>query len=485
MKPLDLYLVLTGYTATITVAALARLLLRRSTGAVVSAGVAVAVFVGNTMVGGSIDPDRDHLSVVRFLIAERDVSSAAALLMGVAAGYVWLSRTTRLDRPMPTSWWTRIEPMLLAASIGCVVLCGQAFIWKDLWGTTRHAVSVESADFTIERVASLDDDPLRITAGEDGSVYVCYDYFKKHGAWGGAVLRFREDPDSGEMDRKIVVESPVLARCYGLIAKNGELFVSRSGFFPKADAGRATYEPTGAVSRLRDLDGDGYFEYIDDVVTGLPGVRAPDTMQQNNGILFAPDGSLFVTNASAADRTLDEHPWGGTILRYGPGYTGPEVYAEGFRNPWSIVMGPNDDLFVTDSDVDRNPGDEINHVIRGEHYGHPFVIPNEKGVESEGFRDPVLVAERETVFLGMVYATSPNLPPGYRDCLYVTDFRRNRILRLRLEPKGETYAVTEVSHFASVPTPVDMTVTPAGDFYVISRRAKKLFRIRPQSRRAA
>ena len=136
-------------------------------------------------------------------------------------------------------------------------------------------------------------------------------------------------------------------------------------------------------------------------------------------------------------------------------------------------------MFVTDSDVDSNPGDEINHVVAGAHYGHPFVIPNEAGVESVGFREPILVGERETVFLGLVYATSPLLPDAYRNCMYATDFRRNRVVRIQLARSGDSYRVVDVSPFAVIPSPVDMTLAPNGDFYVISRRAKKMFRIRP------
>ena len=67
------------------------------------------------------------------------------------------------------------------------------------------------------------------------------------------------------------------------------------------------------------------------------------------------------------------------------------------------------------------------------------MIPNEAGVEAIGFRDPILVGERETVFLGLVYATSPALPEEYRNCMYVTDFRQNRVLRLQLKRSGDTY----------------------------------------------
>ena len=95
------------------------------------------------------------------------------------------------------------------------------------------------------------------------------------------------------------------------------------------------------MTQLRDIDGDGYFEFAHDIVTGLPGSRGPETMHQNNGIAFAEDGSLFIACASSGDRTLDEHPWGGTVLRVSPDFATTEVFARGFRNPFGIAFGPD------------------------------------------------------------------------------------------------------------------------------------------------
>ena len=235
------------------------------------------------------------------------------------------------------------------------------------------------------------------------------------------------------------------------------------------------------MTQLKDLDHDGYFEYAHDVITGLPGARGPDTMQQNNGIVFAADGSLFVACGSAANRDLDEHPWGGVILRASPDFSSTDVFARGFRNPFGITIGPDDELFVTDNDIDENPGDELNHVVADAHYGHPFVVPSESQVEADGFTDPIFVGGRESNLLGLAYATSPSLPDEYRDCLYVTDYMENAVWRMTLERDQDTYRVTRVVRFATVSSPVDIAVTPEGEFYVVSRRPQNVYRIRPVS----
>lgn len=481
MKTVDLYLLLTSYTLTVAVAAVAEYFRRRDPKFLITVTVALAVIPANAVAGSYLDPDRTIVGILRNLITVRDFSVVAAVLMGVAAALVWSTRcvvgrdttTTRSIR----SW---LEPTVLAISIGIVVLCGQAYIWKDVLGITRHAVRVHAPGFVMEKIADLDNQPLRLVSSDNGDIYICHDYFMKHGAFGGAIIRLSLDPESGIFRKKTVAESPFLTRCYGLALRDGDLYVSRSGFFPQANMGEVSYQSTGAVTQLKDLDGDGYFEYAHDVVTGLPGMRGPDTPQQNNGLVFTTDGRLFVSNAVAANRTLDEHPWGGTILECSPDFTDLQIFAKGLRNPWTIAIGPDDQLFATDTDVNKNPGDEINHVVRGAHYGHPYVIPNEAGVEATGFNEPILVSGPETVFTGMVYATSPSLPEIYRNCLYVTDFRQNKVLRIRLERSGDTYKVAGIYPFASIPSPVDITVTSAGEFFLISRRAQKVYRIRPE-----
>ncbi len=296
---------------------------------------------------------------------------------------------------------------------------------------------------------------------------------------GGGIVELTRDAATGKYQKRIVADSPLLMRCYGLVARDDELFVSRSGISATATRGAIAYQNTGAVTRLRDVDGDGYFEFADDIVTGLPGARGPDTMQQNNGICFATDGTLYVTTASAANRALTGHPWEGAVLRVSSDLGEPEVIASGFRNPFGIVIGPDGELFVTDNDIDENPGDELNHIVPGAHYGHPYVVPNEPTAESSGFRDPILVGEHEWNFLGITYATSPSLSDDYRDCLYVADFMQHAIWRIKLERSGDTYKVSDVDKYASVSSPIDIAVTNSGEFFVISRNTKNLYRIRP------
>jgi sugar lactone lactonase YvrE len=481
MKPLDLCVFLTAYTLTVAAAAVADVARARQRAALFGALLALIGVAVTTVVGYYVEPGTNYLQLLLGLVRERDSSAAVSIGLGVAAGLAWWGRLA--DRAEPHGGTAdgrlgrSVAPVLLAVSVVGVVLGAQAFIWKAILGLQRDpAARVHAAGFAIEKIADLDFMPVRIAAAENGKIYVSYDYFESWGTMGGAIVECSPDPTGARYEKKIVADSTLLMRSYGLVARGGELFVSRSGIGSQATQGRITYENSGAVTQLRDLDGDGYFEYAHDIVTGLPGARGPETMQQNNAIAFAPDGSLFVTTASA-NRALDEHPWAGAILRVSADFAQTDVFAKGFRNPFGMLIGPDDELFVTDNDIDENPGDELNHVVQGEHYGHPFVVPNEPGVDATGFCDPIHVGALESNYLGMAYVDTPSLPEACRHWIYLADYMQNRIWRLRLERDGQTYRVAEIQPFATLSTPVDIAAGPAGELFVISRRTQNVYRI--------
>lgn len=485
MSAIDLCVFLTSYTLVVAFAAVAELVRSRKATSLISAIVALLALSAVTAAGFYLKPGTSYLGLLWFLVEERDSSAVVSMGLGFAVALVWITRLTdrthfASDDVRNQAIKQKIAQLILAASIIGVVLCGQAFIWKEIRGIKLDsAVRVHAPGFVIEKVADLEYPPIRLAVSEEGKVYVSYDSFESAGGGGGSIVEISKDVTSGKFQKKVVASSPLLMRSYGLVARNGELFVSRSGIASKANQGNISYENTGAITQLRDVDGDGYFEFAHDVVTGLPGAQGPELMHQNNGIVFAEDGSLFIASASAADRALDVHPWGGVVLRTSPDFSKTEVFARGFRNPFGIMIGPDNELFMTDNDADENPGDELNHIIQGEHYGHPFVVPTESSVASTGFRDPILVGEHEWNFLGLTYATSQSLPEEYRNCVYMADFMQHAIWRLKLEKSGDTYRVKLIDKFATISSPIDIAVTQSGEFFVLSRFGQNVYIIRP------
>jgi hypothetical protein len=80
----------------------------------------------------------------------------------------------------------------------------------------------------------------------------------------------------------------------------------------------------------------------------------------------------------------------------------------------------------------------------------------------------------------MVYATSPSLPEADRDRLYVVDFMQHAIWQMKLDKSEATYRVSALEKFASISSPVDIAMNQAGEFFVVSRFTRNLYRIRPR-----
>jgi glucose/arabinose dehydrogenase len=372
-----------------------------------------------------------------------------------------------------------MEQIVIAASIIGVAGSAGLLLWNTVSDlSVKSPTEAFARQFVIDPIAEIPFLPTCLAVDDSGNVFVSYFWTKHNATHGGGIIRLTEDSETGSFEQVTVAKSDLLFRSTGLAVNDGNLYVSRSGYHARAEAGKLFYEDSGAVTQLMDLNGDGYFEYYHDILTGIPGARGPHLQHQNNGIAFAPDGSLFVTNG-VAGIGLDEHPLAGALLKLSPDFEKVEVFATGFRNPFGITIAKDGEVFLTDNDVEENPGDELNHVIAGEHYGHPFVYPNHPGKDSVGFREPILLGHApQSNYVGIAYTDSPMLPDEFRDSFYIADLTMDEVVRVRVEPDGDTYQVTEFQPFASIPAPIDIAIAEDGTIYVASRYHQKIFRIR-------
>jgi glucose/arabinose dehydrogenase len=249
--------------------------------------------------------------------------------------------------------------------------------------------------------------------------------------------------------------------------------VSRSGQYAKAISGTMTWINTGAVTRLRDLDGDGVMDFYEDVLSDLPGAQGPDPLHQNNGIAFSSDGLLYTTVGAHSDRAPAVGKHEGTILRSRADGSELTVFAEGFRNPFDIVVGPDAQLFSTDNDAnDRRSGDELNHVVAGAHYGFPYADGSTE--HPQGTVAPLMVTNGS--LQGITYASSPRLPEELRDCLYAVSYENGEIFRIRLTRTGDAYTA-QSTLFARIPGAVDICVDRDGTFYISCFHSQTIYRL--------
>lgn len=411
------------------------------------------------------------LDLARDLSPRVVVSGGLGLLLAVP----WLSLLTAKGAMLSNRWFT---VALLLVPIG-TALGVSLLLWRPIDAGYVGPVRVASPGFVIEEVYKFEADPIRVAVDEGDKVFVSLQLLGQE-YYSGRIIKLEDEISGRAPSVKVIADSPVLYRPFGLAVRNGEVFVSRSGVLATATDGVINYASSGFVTRLRDLDGDGFLEYMDDIVSGMPGARGPNTQHSNYGIAFGLDGSLFVSTGSSTNRDPFEHPWEGKILRVSPDFQTVEIFADGFRNPFGLTIGPNGDLFATDNDETiANPGDELNHIVRGQHYGHPYVIGNDDG--GGDFTTPVALSPKESTYTGLTYSDSAQLAQEFRQCLYITDFLQGKIWRVNLSQSSGKYS-SKASLFAEIPLPVDIAATQSGEFYVTTRHGY-LYRIRPVSNR--
>lgn len=447
---------------------------------------ALAMLVGGVVSGYWIEPGRGFPELVIGALRRTDISAAlvvawgAAIAVGTVLPALLLARNSPVRSEPGRREWS-VDAALFASVLvlGVTFVVCQAFLLTATGVLKREppAFAIDSG-FRVEKIADLDYAPTRVVAAE-GRLFVCYDYFEEAGDLGGSVVELF--PDQPQRNPRVVVDSPLLARCYGMAFRNGELYISRAGFWGRADRGIVDYAGTGMVTRFSDLDGDGYFEFAHDIVKDLPGVRGPETMHQNNGICFDNSGHLYITCASSANRALDLHPWGGTVLRVSPDLKEVEVFARGLRNPFGITVAPDGELFLTDNDVDENPGDKLLHLQRDAHYGHPYVLYHRDKPASREFAQPLYISEEEENLLGLAYSGIEGLPDPYRHGVFVAEFLQEHVLFFGLEASDSGYRVTTKKLVARIPSPIDAALAEDGSLYVISRNSRKVYRIRPKA----
>ena len=225
-------------------------------------------------------------------------------------------------------------------------------------------------------------------------------------------------------------------------------------------------------------------------------------------IVFAPDGTMFVTVGERSDTTtrhqaqeLDSHF--GKVLRIqqdgspAPGnpFIGqagalPEIWSLGHRNPEAAALDAQGRLWV----IEHGPrgGDEVNLAQKGENYGWPVIT---YGIDYSGTPitypgGPATGAETQRADLEQpVYFWDPVIAPSgaqfyngdafpeWRGSLFVGALRGTRLVRLVIENDrvvGEEHLLTDRAQRVR-----DVRQGPDGELYIVTDSGE-LWRITPR-----
>ena len=233
-----------------------------------------------------------------------------------------------------------------------------------------------------------------------------------------------------------------------------------------------------------------------------------NNMHYGSRIVFAEDGTLFVTVGERSDRAtryqaqqLDSHL--GKVLRIQPDGTPapgnpfvgqedalPEIWSYGHRNPQAAALDAQGRLWV----VEHGPrgGDEVNLAEEGENYGWPVITYGidyrggpityaggpASGAEAQRagleqpvyFWDPVIAPSGAQFYSGAAF-------PAWRGSLFVGALRGTRLVRLVIDGDrvtGEEHLLADRGQRLR-----DVRQGPDGALYVVTDGGE-LWRITPR-----
>ncbi len=297
---------------------------------------------------------------------------------------------------------------------------------------------------------------------------------------GPLLLVFDKDEDGVPEQVRTYCDS--VNSCQGILALNGEVFVTGDG-------------PDGsALYRLTDNDRNGTLEQVKAIVkfTGKLGEHGP------HGLRLGPDGMIYVSVGSHTQATgtrgdgetlrttyegdllpryedpgghgLGVKAPGGTIIRTNVDGTVVERIAGGIRNAYDLVFHPQGGLFVHDSDMESDVNTAwyrptaLFDVTEGGEFG--WRTGWAKWPDYYVDRLPNLLETGRGSPTGACCYEHYMFPIRYHNSLFLADWSEGRILNVRLKPRGSGYIADSEVFLKGQPLNVtDLEVGPDGAIY--------------------
>lgn len=299
---------------------------------------------------------------------------------------------------------------------------------------------------------------------------------------GGPLVSLYDSNGDGSIDKsKVICEA--VESCQGIVAVNGELFVTGKG----ADG--------AGLYRLTDTDRNGSFDEVALILS-----FGEDMSEHGpHGLQLGPDGLLYIVvgNETKFDEDFDpaspyrntyegdlvgpryEDPGGhavgvkapgGAILRTDVDGTAVQIVAGGLRNAYDLCFNRDGELFVPDSDMEADEGTpwhrptRIHHVVPGGEYGWrsgwanwpQYYVDMLPPVASMGRGSPT----------GCVVYDHYMFPQRYHGTLFVADWANGRIVATKLRQNGATVKGEPQTFLEGNPLNVtDLEVGPDGALY--------------------
>jgi putative heme-binding domain-containing protein len=179
-----------------------------------------------------------------------------------------------------------------------------------------------------------------------------------------------------------------------------------------------------------------------------------------DGFLYMSVGDKGMYGAVGRDGSRAELRGGG-VVRLRPDATELEVFSRGTRNSLDVAINAEDEVFTFDNTDEHHWMGRLTHMVDGGFYGYPW-----------DFHPRRLYTLWMLADFGPGAATAAlaynedALPPEYHGSLFLADFGKRTVLRVRVERDGASYrAVSREDFFRDPPAdfwPVGLALSPDG-----------------------
>ena len=179
-----------------------------------------------------------------------------------------------------------------------------------------------------------------------------------------------------------------------------------------------------------------------------------------DGYFYVAVGDKGLFNCVGTDgRRVDLR--GGGVVRIRPDGSGLEVFCTGVRNILDVAMNDEDEIFTYDNTDEHDWMGRLTHMVDGGFYGYPYDF-----VPRRPYTLWMMADYGAGAATGTLCYTDDALPAEYRGDLFLADFGKRNILRVKVERDGATYkAVSRQDLFTDVPAdfrPVGIAFNPEG-----------------------
>lgn len=191
----------------------------------------------------------------------------------------------------------------------------------------------------------------------------------------------------------------------------------------------------------------------------------PDTGQhENRAISIGPDGKIYISIASNCNSCVDPNKMYGTMQTANLDGSGLETFASGLRDTIGFDWHPETgELYGmdhgTDWKGDEIPEEELNHLVKGKHYGWPFCW-NDKNVDNNLIDEPEGQLKKDfcpTTESPLLTYTAHSSPIAFKFYDAKTAFVALRGSWNRKVPKG--YSVVKITFAGGKPQKIEEFMT--------------------------